>query len=362
MAAGNATLWKPAPSTPLCAVAVTKIVSGVLEKNGIDGAVASLVCGGKDVGETVVSSKDIDMGETYLVIIAITYTHKVAVSFTGSETIGKIVGRTVQNRFGKVLLELGGNNAVIVMPDADLSLALPSVLFSSVGTAGQRCTSTRRLYLHRSIANEFLEKLQKAYNTVRIGDPLISSTLMGPLHSTQAVDTYHNAIKSLQSTGAEILLGGKSASGLPEALGSGNFVLPTIAIPSSPSPVEGSSSSIWTTETFAPVLNVAVFDELEQAIEWNNAVPQGLSSSLWTRDIRNIGKWMGPAGSDTGIVNVNVGTSGAEIGAPFGGNKSTGWGRESGGDAWKQYVRWSSCTINFSNEAPLAQGVNFDTS
>ncbi|KAG8889217.1 hypothetical protein FRB98_005410 [Tulasnella sp. 332] len=345
MAAGNATLWKPAPSTPLCAVAVTKIVSKVLEKNGIPGAIAGLVCGGKGVGEAVVGSADVDM-----------------VSFTGSEAVGKIVGKAVQDRFGKVLLELGGNNAVIVMPDADLSLALPSVLFSSVGTAGQRCTSTRRLYLHRSIADEFLDKLQRAYKTIRMGDPLVSNTLLGPLHNQGAMNTYTSAVKRIRENGGEVLFGGQTASeaggaGLSSDLANGNFVLPTIAVPKSAS----TEQDIWRTETFAPVLNVARFDDVEEAIKWNNAVPQGLSSSLWTRDIRNVGKWLGPGGSDAGIVNVNVGTSGAEIGAAFGGNKSTGWGRESGGDSWKQYVRWSSCTINFSDEAPLAQGVNFDT-
>ncbi|KDQ56899.1 hypothetical protein JAAARDRAFT_36372 [Jaapia argillacea MUCL 33604] len=336
MAAGNATLWKPSPSTPLCSIAVTKIVAGVLEKNGIPGAVAGLVTGGKDVGEAVVESRDVDM-----------------VSFTGSEAIGRIVGKTVQSRFGKILLELGGNNASVVMPDADLSVAVPSVFFGSIGTAGQRCTSTRRLYLHRKIASEFLELLQKMYGSIRVGDPLVSSTLLGPLHNTTGVNIFTDAVKHLRDSEANILTGGSRYSETP--FDKGNFVQPTIAIPKSVDPTD----KIWSTETFAPVLCAAVFDELEEAIEWNNAVPQGLSSSLWTRDLRNMGKWIGPSGSDTGIVNVNVGTSGAEIGAAFGGNKSTGWGRESGGDAWKQYVRWSACTINFSDEAPLAQGVDF---
>ncbi|TFK53127.1 NAD-aldehyde dehydrogenase [Heliocybe sulcata] len=336
MAAGNATLWKPSPSTPLCSIAVTKIVSRVLEENGIPGAVAGLIIGGKDVGEAIVEDKTVDM-----------------VSFTGSEAVGRTVGKVVQSRFGKVLLELGGNNAAVIMPDADMSLALPAVFFGAVGTAGQRCTSTRRLYLHRDIAPEFLGRLEKLYSSVRVGDPLAKDTLLGPLHTRSAIGIYQDALGYLRDAGAEIITGGERYDAPP--LDQGNFVKPTIAVPKSPDP----SSRIWSTETFAPVLCAAVFDHVEQAIEWNNAVPQGLSSTLFTRDIRTIGKWIGPEGSDAGIVNVNVGTSGAEIGAAFGGNKSTGWGRESGGDAWKQYVRWSACTINFSDKAALAQGVDF---
>ncbi|KAI0052383.1 NAD-aldehyde dehydrogenase [Auriscalpium vulgare] len=336
MAAGNATIWKPSPSTPLCAIAVTKIVSGVLERNGISGAVAGLVTGGKDVGEAVVESADVDM-----------------VSFTGSEAVGRKVGKSVQSRFGKTLLELGGNNAAIIMPDADLSLAVPAVFFGSVGTAGQRCTSTRRLYLHKSIASEFLSRLQSLHASLKPGDPLEAGTLLGPMHNAQALSIYDAAIAQLKSSDAEVLTGGGRFTDAP--YDKGYFVRPAIALPKTLDPRD----EIWSQERFAPVLYTAVFDELEQAIEWNNAVPQGLSSSLWTRDLRNVGKWIGPAGSDAGIVNVNVGTSGAEIGAAFGGNKSTGWGRESGGDAWKQYVRWSACTINFSDEAPLAQGVSF---
>ncbi|KAF9530542.1 NAD-aldehyde dehydrogenase [Crepidotus variabilis] len=336
LAAGNATVWKPSPTTPLCSIAVSKIIAGVLERNNIPGAVASLVTGDKETGKDLVKSRDVEL-----------------VSFTGSEAVGRNVGEKVASRFGKVILELGGNNASIVMPDADLSLAIPAVFFGAVGTAGQRCTSTRRLYLHRKVAPEVLERLQKLYKSVIPGDPLAADTLLGPLHTRSAIKTYLTAVDYLRSSGAEILTGGSKYS--EEALAPGNFVQPTIAIPKSPEPKD----RIWSTETFAPVLNVAIFDELEQAIEWNNNVPQGLSSSLWTRDLRHLGKWMGPSGSDAGIVNVNVGTSGAEIGAAFGGNKSTGWGRESGGDSWKQYVRWSACTVNYSDAAPLAQGVNF---
>ena len=220
------------------------------------------------------------------------------------------------------------------MPDADLSLAVPAVFFGAVGTAGQRCTSTRRLYLHRDIAPEVLSRLHKLYTTVKVGDPLADSTLLGPLHTEAALGVYDNAIKTLRNTDAEILTGGRRYE--DDLLKDGNFVQPTIAIPRSPDPKQ----DIWATETFAPILNAAIFDEVEQAIGWNNAVPQGLSSSIWTRDLRNVGKWIGPAGSDTGIVNVcdlpclclvgldwllceqvNVGTSGAEIGAAFGGNK-----------------------------------------
>ncbi|KAJ2914971.1 hypothetical protein MD484_g5446, partial [Candolleomyces efflorescens] len=304
LAAGNATIWKPSPTTPLCSIAVTRIISRVLEKNGIPGAVASLVAGGKDAGEALVESPGVEL-------------------------------------------------ASIIMPDADLSLAVPAVFFGAVGTAGQRCTSTRRLYLHREVADEFLTRLKTLYGSVVAGDPLSKDTLLGPLHTGSACDVYGQAIDKLRSLGADIITGGERYQ--REELRSGNFVKPTISLPTSVNPKD----DIWSTEIFAPILNVAIFDELEQAIDWNNAVPQGLSSSLWTRDVRNIGRWIGPSGSDAGIVNVNVGTSGAEIGAAFGGNKSTGWGRESGGDAWKQYVRWSACTINYSNAAPLAQGVNF---
>ncbi|KAJ7747925.1 succinate-semialdehyde dehydrogenase [Mycena maculata] len=341
LAAGNATLWKPSPTTPLCSIAVTKIIARVLELNGVPGAVAGLVTGDKHAGAAIAESRDVEL-----------------VSFTGSEHVGRIVGKAVQSRFGKSILELGGNNAAIVMPDADLAMAVPSVFFGAIGTAGQRCTSTRRLYLHRDIADTFLDRLKKVYSELKPGDPLDDATLLGPVHSATAVDVYQKAVQYLKDTDAQILAGGSryQAVDIPGG-GNGNFVQPTITMPKNVDP----SDALWQTECFAPVLNCAVFDDIEEAIGWNNAVPQGLSSSLWTRDLRNVGKWIGPSGSDTGIVNVNVGTSGAEIGAAFGGNKSTGWGRESGGDAWKQYVRWSACTINFSDAAPLAQGVDFST-
>jgi len=347
LAAGNATIWKPSPTTPLCAIAVTSILSEVLKKNGYDGAIAGLTCGNQSVGEELVGNKSVDM-----------------VSFTGSERVGGIVGSQVQQRFGKVLLELGGNNAAIVMPDADMKMAVSAVAFGAVGTAGQRCTSTRRLYLHSSIAPQFISSLKQFYSSPALapGDPLHPKTLLGPLHTNGAVKMYNDAIKELTDLDAELVIGGtfyRAEEISSEPLKGGNFVRPTIVVPSPSASLREQNARIWATETFAPILKVATFDTIEEAIVLNNSVPQGLSSSLWTRDMRNVGLWTGPNGSDCGIVNVNAGTSGAEIGAAFGGNKSTGWGRESGGDAWKQYVRWSACTINYSNAMPLAQGVDF---
>jgi aldehyde dehydrogenase family 7 member A1 len=212
--------------------------------------------------------------------------------------------------------------AAIVMPDADLSMAIPAIFFGAVGTAGQRCTSTRRLYLHRSIAPQVIEKLTSLYKNVRPGDPLEANTLLGPLHTKNATDLFNSTISSLRSANASVLAGGSHVTSLGSPFTEGNFVQPVIAVPPHANPlVQDETGRMWRTETFAPILQVGEFDELEEAIKWNNAVPQGLSSSLWTRDMRNVGRWIGPEGSDCGIVNVNVGTSGAEIGAAFGGNK-----------------------------------------
>ncbi|WRT70538.1 uncharacterized protein IL334_007536 [Kwoniella shivajii] len=340
---GNSTIWKPAPSTPLTAIAVAKLIQPVLERNGLPGAAAALVCGGVDVGKTVVGSTDVPL-----------------VSFTGSEAVGKEVGKVVNDRFGKTILELGGNNAVIVNEDADLGLALQGVLFAAVGTAGQRCTSTRRLLLHKSISAEFLSRLLKFYdsshpsNQLAVGDPLDPSTLIGPLHNVAAVEKYESTLAGIVERGGEILTlrSGRIEGGEFGVENKGNWVWPVVVRPKK-------DDESWMEETFAPILKVQEFDTLEEAIAINNSVPQGLSSSLFTSNIQAMGTWLGPDGSDCGIVNVNVGTSGAEIGAGFGGNKSTGWGRESGGDAWKQYVRWSGATVNYSSKMPLAQGVNF---
>jgi len=347
LATGNATIWKPSPTTPLCAIAVTQIIQKVLEANGLPGAAASLVCGDVEVGKTLVASPEVPL-----------------VSFTGSERVGREVGKTVQDRFGKTILELGGNNAVIVDADADLKLALQAVLFAAVGTCGQRCTTTRRLFLHKSIAKEFLDRLLPFYDanskdtTLSMGDPLNPKTLIGPLHSEVSVRNYEKAIADVTARGGEILT--KNSGRMPapkeysEATG-GNWVYPVIIRPKKDDPC-------WKEEVFAPILYVAEFETLDEAIALNNSVPQGLSSSLFTKNLQSMGKWLGPEGSDCGIVNINVGTSGAEIGAAFGGNKSTGWGRESGGDAWKQYVRWSAATVNYGNKMPLAQGVTFGPS
>uniref|UniRef100_A0AAU7NIE4 aldehyde dehydrogenase (NAD(+)) n=1 Tax=Ustilago esculenta TaxID=185366 RepID=A0AAU7NIE4_9BASI len=342
---GNATIWKPSPTTPLTAIATTKLLVKVLEKHNLPTALAALVCGDVETGQSLTRDERIQL-----------------TSFTGSEKIGKLVAQDVAARLGKILLELGGNNAAIVLDDADLDLAVPGVAFASVGTAGQRCTTTRRLLLQRGVADRFLKRLVKFYKSLQeknlIGSPTEASILCGPLHSKAAVEKYWQTLDTIRSSGGKILFGPESpsSSGLPEHLvaGKGNYVLPAITMPSS------SKDKVFDEEVFAPILNVAVFDTLEEAIELNNSVRQGLSSSLFTTKLTNIGEWQGALGSDCGIVNVNVSTSGAEVGAGFGGNKATGWGRECGGDAWKQYCRWATSTVNYSSQVALAQGVKFD--
>ncbi|KAM4707920.1 alpha-aminoadipic semialdehyde dehydrogenase [Discoglossus pictus] len=327
---GNVCLWKGAPTTSLTSVAVTKIVAQVLEENNLPGAICSLTCGGADIGNAIAKDERVDL-----------------VSFTGSTNVGKQVALKVQERFGRNLLELGGNNAIIVFEDADLSLVTPSVLFAAVGTAGQRCTTARRLFLHESVYDEIVEKLSKAYAQVRIGDPWESDTLCGPLHTKQAVEMFLSAIEQAKCEGGKIIAGGKVIDR------PGNFVEPTI--------VTGlaHNSPIVHKETFAPILYIIKFKSEEDAFAWNNEVKQGLSSSIFTKDLGRIFRWLGPKGSDCGIVNVNIPTSGAEIGGAFGGEKHTGGGRESGSDSWKHYMRRSTCTINYSKDLPLAQGIKF---
>jgi aldehyde dehydrogenase family 7 protein A1 len=331
LVAGNTNLWKPHEGVSLTAIAVTKLVAEVLEESKVPGAIASLICGtGNTIGQAMLDDKTMEL-----------------ISFTGSTRMGKHVAVQVAQRFGKSILELGGNNAMIVDKSANLNLALRATLFGAVGTAGQRCTTLRRLYLHRSIHDDFLLQLSKAYKSIKIGSPLDKETLCGPLFNRAAVETFEKTIIEAQSQGGIVKFGGKVLSDRP-----GNFVEPTIISISS-------AAEVVQDERFVPILYVMPFDSFDEAVTLNNSVTQGLSSALFTQDVGQIFQWSGPLGSDCGIVNVNIGTSGAEIGGAFGGEKATGGGRESGSDAWKQYMRRSTCTTNYSKNLPLAQGVNF---
>lgn len=326
---GNCVVWKGAPTTPLVTIAVTKLVAEVLEKNNLPGAIFTSFCGGAEIGQAIAKDPRIPL-----------------VSFTGSSKVGLMVQQTVNNRFGKCLLELSGNNAIVVMDDADISLAVRSILFAAVGTAGQRCTTCRRLFLHESIYQNVLDQLVGVFKQVKVGDPLENGTLVGPLHTRASRENFEKGISAIKSEGGKILTGGSVIES------DGNFVHPTI-VEISP------SASVVKEELFAPVLYVMKIQSLEEAIHLNNSVPQGLSSSIFTRRPEAIFKWIGPHGSDCGIVNVNIPTNGAEIGGAFGGEKATGSGREAGSDSWKQYMRRSTCTINYGSELPLAQGINF---
>ncbi|CAA3002666.1 aldehyde dehydrogenase family 7 member B4 [Olea europaea subsp. europaea] len=326
---GNCVVWKGAPTTPLITIAMTKIVAGVLEKNNLPGAILTTFCGGAEIGQAIAEDTRIPL-----------------VSFTGSTKVGLMVQQIVNQRFGKSLLELSGNNAIIVMDDADTELAVRSVLFAAVGTAGQRCTTCRRLLLHENIYHKVLERLLDVYKQVKIGNPLEKGTLLGPLHTRASRENFEKGIQKIKSQGGKILTGGSVIES------EGNFVHPTI-VEISP------NADVVKEELFGPLLYVMKFQSLKEAIEINNSVPQGLSSSIFTRKPEIIFKWIGPQGSDCGIVNVNIPTNGAEIGGAFGGEKATGGGREAGSDSWKQYMRRSTCTINYGNELPLAQGINF---
>ncbi|MCB9653713.1 MAG: aldehyde dehydrogenase family protein [Deltaproteobacteria bacterium] len=326
---GDAILWKPSSETPLTAIAVQKILGEVLAANNAP-PVASLVIGpGRDVGEAMLNDPAIPL-----------------ISLTGSCAVGQHAAQVVGQRFGRTILELGGNNGVIIMDDADTNLAARAVLFGAVGTAGQRCTSTRRLLLHRSIAGEMTEALKAAYRQVRIGDPLDPRTLMGPLVNAAAVDDMMKALDTAKSQGAELIFGGERIDR------PGFFVQPALVKARHDMPIVQE-------ETFAPILYLLEFDHFEDAIAQHNEVPQGLSSSIFTRDLQKAEAFLSERGSDCGIANVNIGTSGAEIGGAFGGEKATGGGRESGSDAWKQYMRRQTCTINWSSKLELAQGIRF---
>ena len=329
---GNCNIWKPATTVSLVAVAVTKLVSSVLEANGLSGAITSLVTGGgATIGEAVLQDKRLKL-----------------VSFTGSTNVGRHAAATVHGRFGDTILELGGNNASIVMADADLELALRGSLFGAVGTCGQRCTSLRRLLLQEEIYDDFVAKLVKAYAKVPRGDPLEEGTLLGPLHNAAAVKTYTEGLEEIQRQGGKILAGGNVVDG------PGFFVEPTIVEidPSAP---------IVNTELFVPILYVFKFKTFEEAVAMNNSVPQGLSSSLYTNNMKHMWKWVGPTGSDCGLVNVNCGTSGAECGGAFCAGNKEGKGSECGSNSWQQYGRRATCSINYSDALPLSQGIKFDT-
>ncbi|KAJ2725576.1 Alpha-aminoadipic semialdehyde dehydrogenase [Coemansia sp. Benny D115] len=328
---GNSVVWKGAPSTSLTSVAVTKILAEVLETNALPGALCTLACGGADIGNQMAADRRLPL-----------------VSFTGSTAVGRGVAQAVQQRFGRSLLELGGNNAIIVHADADLDLAVRAVLFAAVGTAGQRCTTARRLLLHQDIHDAFLERLVAAYKQVKIGDPLQPGVLCGPLHTPAAVDAFEQGIRDVEQQGGRVLCGGKALRDRP-----GNFVEPTVTSIAHDAPVVQR-------EIFAPILHAIKYSTLDEAIMWNNEVAQGLSSSLFTSAPEHIFRWIGPSGSDCGIVNVNIPTNGAEIGGAFGGEKETGGGRESGSTAWQQYMRRQTCTINYSGALPLAQGIKFE--
>ncbi len=330
---GDVMVWKPSSETPLTAIAVTKLMNQVLAQNGFTGAMNLVVGPGRSIGEKMLNDRRIPL-----------------ISATGSNVMGERVAAACAKRFGRTILELGGNNALIVMDDANLDLALRSVLFGAVGTAGQRCTTTRRLILQKGIAKPFVERLVKAYGQVRIGDPLDKDTVMGPLVNTGAVDDMMKAMEQIKKQGGEVLCGGKKLEG-PKFKG-GCYVEPCI-VKARP------EMAIVQEETFAPILYVLEVADLDEAIRVQNGVPQGLSSCIFTTSLSSAEKFTSAEGSDCGIANVNVGTSGAEIGGAFGGEKETGGGREAGSDSWKQYMRRQTQTINWSKDLPLAQGIQF---
>lgn len=330
---GNATVWKPSSKTPLCAVAVQNICNKVLQENNAPNIFGLFIPESHDIAEQFINDKRVPL-----------------VSFTGSTHTGRHVAQAVASRLGNTILELGGNNAIIVDETADLNIAIPGIVFGAVGTAGQRCTSTRRLYVHESIYDDLLVTLKNAYQQVTIGDPLDEKNLMGPLVDQKAVEDFQQAIMEVKQQGGEILFGG-NAIDKP-----GFYVEPTIAIN------VDTQWDIVQRETFAPILYVVKYSTLDEAIALQNGVNQGLSSAMFTTNLKDAERFLSALGSDCGIANINIGTSGAEIGGAFGGEKETGGGRESGSDSWKAYMRRQTNTINWSNELPLAQGIKFDLS
>lgn len=331
---GDAVLWKPSSEVPLCAVAVTKIAEAVCRETGADPAIFSLIIGpGSTIGDRMVQDSRVPL-----------------ISATGSCQMGRRVAEAVGRRLGRTILELGGNNAVIVTENADLELAVRAILFGAIGTAGQRCTTTRRVLVHDSVRDSLVGRLIAAYGQVKIGNPLEKGTLMGPLINPAAVETMMQAIERIRREGGRILHGGERLGG--DAHPGGCYVTPAL-VDAKP------DMSILKEEVFAPILYVLPYRTLEEAIQIHNDVPQGLSSAIFTRDLLEAERFLSVEGSDCGIANVNVGTSGAEIGGAFGGEKDTGGGREAGSDSWKAYMRRQTCTINRSTDLPLAQGIRF---
>jgi aldehyde dehydrogenase (NAD+) len=331
---GDVVVWKPSEKTPLCAVACHLLLENVLRENAVPEGVCNLVTGNYTIGEWLTSDERVPL-----------------VSATGSTRMGKIVATKMAARLGRTILELGGNNAIIVTPSADLNLVLTGALFGAVGTAGQRCTSTRRLIVHESKFDAVKEKLTRAYAQLRIGNPLDSNIHVGPLIDKDAVANYLEAIRQISLQGGTLLVEGGVLSG--DAYASGCYVKPCIA-------VAHPDMEVVKKETFAPILYLMSYKTIEEAIAIQNKVPQGLSSAIMTNDLRESELFLSANGSDCGIANVNIGTSGAEIGGAFGGEKETGGGRESGSDAWKAYMRRQTNTINYGKTLPLAQGIQFD--
>lgn len=332
---GDVVIWKPSHKTPLSAIATQKLIADVLKENNVPEGVFSLIT-----------------GDTREISERITQDHRVPlISATGSTRMGKIVGKACAERFGRTILELGGNNAIILSQEADLKLALPAIVFGAVGTAGQRCTTTRRLIVHDSIYESIREKLVTAYSTLRIGNPLDEHNHVGPLIDKEAVHTMQEALKKLKEQGGKVVFGGEVLSG--KGYETGTYVRPAICEAQNDYPIVQE-------ETFAPILYLIRYQTIDEAISYQNGVAQGLSSAIFTNNMREMEQFLSPVGSDCGIANVNIGTSGAEIGGAFGGEKETGGGHESGSDSWKMYMRRQTVTINYGSTVPLAQGIKFD--
>ncbi|PIE51009.1 MAG: aldehyde dehydrogenase family protein [Flavobacteriales bacterium] len=332
---GNVTVWKPSEKAGLCGIACQNIIAEVLKENNMPEGISGMIVGDAEIGKELVADTNVPL-----------------ISFTGSTRVGRMVGAKVAERFGKSILELGGNNAIIITENADLDMSIIGAVFGAVGTAGQRCTSTRRLIIHESVYDQVKERLVKAYGQLKIGNPLDETNHVGPLIDKDAVNQYLNSIEKCKAEGGNFIVEGGVLEG--EGYESGCYVKPCIA------EVEN-TYEIVQHETFAPILYLIKYSgEVENAIEIQNNVPQGLSSAIMTKDLRQAELFLSHAGSDCGIANVNIGTSGAEIGGAFGGEKETGGGRESGSDAWKFYMRRQTNTINYTTELPLAQGIKFD--